>query len=1156
MREAGWSESTGTAVEGPVGFTEDEISSLEGGAPPLSETGNLAPGEIPEWLQAVAPKRPVADESLPESWGDKLPTPSDGGGQAPPWLGEAEAAIEPEPEAPWEPPVSEEQPAAFEPEPGLPEGWGTAPVEAAGLPSDADLENAPIPSWLEEPSPGATDTIITWLGDRAARDTGDLEMPSWLDESARVAETPSAAEEPPVLSFPEEVAEEALPSEPEPATTALPGWLAGVADAAAQQEPMPEEDLARLRERGETAPAPEGEPWAGAGGEAEEETPLAEREAPDWLRGIVEPGTEPESPAEPEPGPSWLAGSQIPRSRGLAPAPEPDWMRGLGEPGTEGAEMPQQEVREAPGWLKSIQESREPQPKAEEEAPVWMQEPAPAAGAGMGEPEEEWQAGVGEEIPAAEMAEEPPSEEGAALAEAELPDWLSSIVPAEDEAAPSAEMPSEEELGGALGWLEEPGEAETTVPPMEPVAAAVEPEPVAAAEVSGEDDVMEWLESLAAQQATGEGVGVAETEIVGEEEPLVEERVLPEEPAEGLEWLERLAATRGVEPGEEAPGSEAAAPEAAPDWLQPYAAEPAPAAEPLEAERADSLDWLRAEEQAAPAELPSDLFEEEPAEATAYDEDSHVPTWLLDASKAPPAVEVPAMPPSMDEMAAPAYEEPAEGLAEDTAVPDWLRASMAAPTRPAEGAGQPTAPAAEPGWIEPPTEAAPPIAAEIEAAVPDWLRIPSEPPTAPAMAAEAEAEPESVWELVPAPRAPEPQVPPPPPTPAPRLPEVVAEPVFEAAPPEPPVEAPPAPPAPLPEIPEPILAPAVFPPAVIEPPAPPEVPPAPPLPPAPAPAVPPAPLPSFEPVFEPVPAPAVPSPEPSPPPVAAPPVAPEPPPLAVPTPAAAPPPAYPAPQPPAPPAPWEPAPTFAPAPAPQPPPAPYAPPAPPTYPPPPAPSYPAPAYPQPTYPMPAAPQPTYPAPAGPPPAYPAPQPPYPAPGAPQPPYPAPAAPQPMYPPPGAPQYPYPVPGAPQPVYPAPQPYWPPYPPAPPYAPQPAPEAPYPQAAYAPPPPAPVQVPAPAPAQPPKGRAAGPTPEELLDRARSAMKSGDIQGALSLYATLIKKKKLLSAVIDDLKSAVERGAMPPAVWQTLGDAYMRSDRLPEAIETYRHGLESV
>jgi tetratricopeptide (TPR) repeat protein len=100
------------------------------------------------------------------------------------------------------------------------------------------------------------------------------------------------------------------------------------------------------------------------------------------------------------------------------------------------------------------------------------------------------------------------------------------------------------------------------------------------------------------------------------------------------------------------------------------------------------------------------------------------------------------------------------------------------------------------------------------------------------------------------------------------------------------------------------------------------------------------------------------------------------------------------------------------------------------------------------------------------------------------------------------------------------------------------------------------VPAPAPAQPPKGRAAGPAPEELLEQARSAMKSGDIQGALSLYATLIKKKKLLSAVIDDLKSAVEHGAMPPAVWQTLGDAYMKSDRLPEAIETYRHGLESV
>jgi len=71
-----------------------------------------------------------------------------------------------------------------------------------------------------------------------------------------------------------------------------------------------------------------------------------------------------------------------------------------------------------------------------------------------------------------------------------------------------------------------------------------------------------------------------------------------------------------------------------------------------------------------------------------------------------------------------------------------------------------------------------------------------------------------------------------------------------------------------------------------------------------------------------------------------------------------------------------------------------------------------------------------------------------------------------------------------------------------------------------------------------------------------MDSGDIEGALLHYGALIKKKRQLNTVIDDLKSVVDRATMPPAVWQALGDAYMKADRLPEAIESYRHGLEAV
>jgi tetratricopeptide (TPR) repeat protein len=86
--------------------------------------------------------------------------------------------------------------------------------------------------------------------------------------------------------------------------------------------------------------------------------------------------------------------------------------------------------------------------------------------------------------------------------------------------------------------------------------------------------------------------------------------------------------------------------------------------------------------------------------------------------------------------------------------------------------------------------------------------------------------------------------------------------------------------------------------------------------------------------------------------------------------------------------------------------------------------------------------------------------------------------------------------------------------------------------------------------------APPSPAELLEAARGAMTAGDIQTSLGRYAALIRKKRELDTVIEDLRSALGRGSALPEVWQALGDAYMKADRLPEAIEAYRRGLESV
>jgi len=1077
IRQAGWSESSGAAAETPVSFSDEEISSLEtGGLPPAPEAGGLAPGRIPEWLKAVAPKEGMTEQPLPESWGSELMSAAGAGGQAPPWLGEAEASLEAEPAAEigWEPPDEEALAPAVEPEGPVLQDWPMPAAEAEVSPeAEADLEAQPLPSWLEEPPPGATDTIITWLGDRAAKDTSELAMPEWMREDA-IPEPPAAGLEleqgiPSFLA--EEPMEEAPAASSEQAGGPLPGWLAGVADAAAQQEPLQPDELALLRGRGDVPPGAEGEAWPPE--QPEEGAPIEAREAPDWLRGIVKPGAavEPEPPAEEAPGLSWLAGTEIPRPREFAPAPEPDWLQGLGEPAPSGAEA-SHEVPEAPGWLKAIQQAREAEPKAEAEAPSWRQPPAEPPGAAAQVESEDWLRAVGEAAGAPTPAPQAPTEEVTGLAEAELPDWLSSMAP--PRAPQPAEMPSEEELGGAIGWLQDSAEEAS------PEVTEEEPEPMAAA--AGEDDVLDWLESLAAQQATDEVPVDAQEEVEAVEERLVDERVLPEEPAEGLEWLERLAASRGIEAeAEPAPALGPKASEEAPDWLRQGVREPLPAEEPTEAQAEASFDWLRAaQEGVTTAQAPG----ETPGAVEPYEEEARVPDWLLDTARIPTGPEEALPPPPMEEALPALFEEPEEAFPRGAEVPDWLRAPEAAPATPVPAAAVPPTPTDESGWMAPGEE--PPIAEDVQAAVPDWLRAPSQAPPA---ARPVPVEAASVWEPIPAARAPEPVMPPGPPEPTP--PVEAERPALEPAP------RPVAPSEPAPTWLEPAAAPPQLPPA--EPPPPrPEPAFTPPLaPPAVAPpALPPMAAPRVEPAYIP---PAQPAPA-----------------------AAAPPPTEPAYAPPAPP--------------------PQAPPsAPPVYAPPPV--APPPTYAPPPAPQPV-PQPAAPAYVPPAPTYPPPVTPSPAPA--QPPY---APPQPAYQPPAVP---------PQPARP---PYWPPAPTAPAYAPPPLQPPSYPAPAYAPstqpaaaqaaPIPAPVAA---APAAKPK--AGGPNPEEILDRARGAMSSGDVDGALYHYASLIKRKRQLTAVIADLQSAVERGSTLPAVWQALGDAYVKADRLSEAIESYRHGLEAV
>jgi len=80
--------------------------------------------------------------------------------------------------------------------------------------------------------------------------------------------------------------------------------------------------------------------------------------------------------------------------------------------------------------------------------------------------------------------------------------------------------------------------------------------------------------------------------------------------------------------------------------------------------------------------------------------------------------------------------------------------------------------------------------------------------------------------------------------------------------------------------------------------------------------------------------------------------------------------------------------------------------------------------------------------------------------------------------------------------------------------------------------------------------------EVLNSARQALASGDQQRAAAQYGILIKGKTKLDDVIRDLENAVAQADDQPAIWQILGDAYMKADRLDESIEAYRRGMSSV
>jgi len=74
-------------------------------------------------------------------------------------------------------------------------------------------------------------------------------------------------------------------------------------------------------------------------------------------------------------------------------------------------------------------------------------------------------------------------------------------------------------------------------------------------------------------------------------------------------------------------------------------------------------------------------------------------------------------------------------------------------------------------------------------------------------------------------------------------------------------------------------------------------------------------------------------------------------------------------------------------------------------------------------------------------------------------------------------------------------------------------------------------------------------EQQLKAARSALEKGDLATALKFYAKLIRRKRYLDEIVADLEQALLRYPVHVEMWQTLGDAYARQDRLSDALEAY-------
>jgi tetratricopeptide (TPR) repeat protein len=77
---------------------------------------------------------------------------------------------------------------------------------------------------------------------------------------------------------------------------------------------------------------------------------------------------------------------------------------------------------------------------------------------------------------------------------------------------------------------------------------------------------------------------------------------------------------------------------------------------------------------------------------------------------------------------------------------------------------------------------------------------------------------------------------------------------------------------------------------------------------------------------------------------------------------------------------------------------------------------------------------------------------------------------------------------------------------------------------------------------------------VIVQAQTAMQDGKIEQALNIYNHLIEEGQMLDEVVHDLRDSLYRYPVEISIWQTLGDAYIRSNHIQEALDAYTKAEE--